>query len=323
MRKNKYLWSTAFKNDLVAWKTHDNIQARDTICEALLPYVEKVCNQYVSRRKMYFDDIVQDIMLWLLMKRGLDNIRTDGGVRSIIHIRIRQRVKTQLKKIGRLADKEDKLATLDDVADEKDRSLSVLIADFARVYGLSEKEQEVFEYVVDGINNYRSKVFYGVYNNIADHFDISWDWAHKIMMSIKKRIANRHDKHGLPNFGTLDDQYTALGLLLGPGNAPIFYREIHNLFNNFLKRSRWVNKNTLLVGDLERYEQAVKEEWDLLFDILEDECTPEIVAQEKEHTINSITRWVERDHLSPLADEGLEAKWFPEFKDILISILKG
>ena len=80
--------------------------------------------------------------------------------------------------------------------------------------------------------------------------------------------------------------------LIDIGNARIFHA-IRNFFRAFEQRSRWVREDLLLVGELERYEERLIEEWDILFQQMRDELGEEATEKAKKTTAQTLYKWVE------------------------------
>ena len=80
--------------------------------------------------------------------------------------------------------------------------------------------------------------------------------------------------------------------LIEIGNARIFHA-IRNFFRAFEQRSRWVREDLLLVGELERYEERLIEEWDILFQQMRDELGEEATEEAKKTTAQTLCKWVE------------------------------
>ncbi len=84
--------------------------------------------------------------------------------------------------------------------------------------------------------------------------------------------------------------------LIGISNGRIF-NAIRNYFRAFEQRSRWVREDLLLVGELERYEDRLTEEWDIHFQIMADELGDEATEEAKKSSAQTLYKWVETgDH---------------------------
>ena len=82
--------------------------------------------------------------------------------------------------------------------------------------------------------------------------------------------------------------------LIEIGNNRIFHA-IRNFFRAFEHRSRWIREDLLLIGDLERYEQQLIEEWDLHFQQMRDELGEESSEESKKIAAQALYKWVETD----------------------------
>jgi hypothetical protein len=80
--------------------------------------------------------------------------------------------------------------------------------------------------------------------------------------------------------------------LIEIGNARIFHA-IRNFFRAFEQRSRWVREDLLLVGELERYEERLIEEWDILFQQMRDELGESTTEDAKKEAAKTLYKWVE------------------------------
>ena len=80
--------------------------------------------------------------------------------------------------------------------------------------------------------------------------------------------------------------------LIKIGNPRIFHA-IRNYFRAFEQRSRWVREDLLLIGELDRYEEALVEEWDILFQQMRDELGNIATEEAKKASAQALYRWVE------------------------------
>ena len=80
--------------------------------------------------------------------------------------------------------------------------------------------------------------------------------------------------------------------LIKVGNPRIFHA-IRNYFRAFEQRSRWVREDLLLIGELDRYEEALVEEWDILFQQMRDELGNIATEEAKKASAQALYRWVE------------------------------
>ena len=80
--------------------------------------------------------------------------------------------------------------------------------------------------------------------------------------------------------------------LIEIGNGRIFHA-IRNFFRAFEHRSRWIREDLILIGDLERYEDRLVEEWDILFHQRRDEIGEEASEESKKIVAQTLYKWVE------------------------------
>ena len=124
--------------------------------------------------------------------------------------------------------------------------------------------------------------------------------------------------------------------LTGVGNRRML-TAIRDYFRAFKQRSRWMREELLLVGELDRYERHLYEEWELEFDRVADELKENATEDRKRQAAQKIYTWVEksripireqvkhpsmsRGSLHILADR-LRVGWHPDFKDRLQYLLE-
>ena len=112
---------------------------------------------------------------------------------------------------------------------------------------------------------------------------------------------------------------------------------IRDYFRAFEQRSRWMREDLLLVGELDRYEQRLREEWELEFDRVADELGEDAADDAKRRAAKTIYTWVEkscipireqvkhpsmsRGSLHILADR-LHVGWHPDFMARLQHLLE-
>lgn len=80
--------------------------------------------------------------------------------------------------------------------------------------------------------------------------------------------------------------------LIEIGNPRIFHA-IRNFFRAFEQRSRWIREDLLLVGELERYEKRLIEEWDILFQQMRDELGEKATEEAKKTSARTLYKWIE------------------------------
>lgn len=80
--------------------------------------------------------------------------------------------------------------------------------------------------------------------------------------------------------------------LIEVGNPRIIIA-IRNYFRAFEHRSRWMREDLLLIGELDRYEERLVEEWDILFQQMRDELGEEAAEEAKRKAAQTLYKWVE------------------------------
>lgn len=111
---------------------------------------------------------------------------------------------------------------------------------------------------------------------------------------------------------------------------------VRDYYRAFEQRSRWLRHDLLLVGDLDKYEKKLIEEWELIFEATRDELGTKAVDEAKERAAREVLAWAEgvaitirpsvtepfvtRGSLHMLADE-VRLGWHPEFRERLASLL--
>ena len=124
--------------------------------------------------------------------------------------------------------------------------------------------------------------------------------------------------------------------LAGVGNRRVL-AAIRDYFRAFEQRSRWMREDLLLVGELDRYERHLREEWELEFDRVADELGEDAADDAKRRAAQTIYTWVERScfpirgqvkhpsmsrgSLHILADR-LHVGWHPDFMARLEHLLE-
>jgi hypothetical protein len=104
----------------------------------------------------------------------------------------------------------------------------------------------------------------------------------------------------------------------------------------FEQRSRWVREDLLLVGELDKYERRLVEEWEIVFERMRDEIGTNQAEEAKKKVARDIYKWAEeriipirRNVTEPFVTRGsyhmlsndLRVGWHPEFLDRLKHLL--
>ncbi len=124
--------------------------------------------------------------------------------------------------------------------------------------------------------------------------------------------------------------------MVGISNKRIF-AAIRDYYRAFEQRSRWVREDLVLVGELDRYEQLLREEWELQFDRISDELGENESEEIKREVARKIYAWVE-DSSFPIRSQvqhpsmtsgsfhmlsdRRKVGWHPEFMQHLQQILE-
>ena len=125
--------------------------------------------------------------------------------------------------------------------------------------------------------------------------------------------------------------------LIEVGNVRIFHA-IRNYFRAFEQRSRWVREDLLLVGELDRYEGRLIEEWEILFQQMRDELGATATEDAKKISAQTLYKWIEtashpqiRSGVAEpsisrgtyqLLSDSLHVGWHLEFKERLQQLLE-
>lgn len=113
---------------------------------------------------------------------------------------------------------------------------------------------------------------------------------------------------------------------------------VRDYYRAFEQRSRWVRENLLLVGELDKYERTLCEEWQLMFERTADEFGEMEAEEEQKRMAQRIYAWVEgacypirprvnnpsisRGSFHILADQ-LKVGWHPHFEKRLCNLLSA
>ncbi|MBO6522565.1 MAG: hypothetical protein JJ971_01955 [Balneolaceae bacterium] len=118
--------------------------------------------------------------------------------------------------------------------------------------------------------------------------------------------------------------------LIEVSDKRIFYA-IRNFYRAFEQRSRWIREDLLHIGELDRYEDKLVEDWEIKFEQSKDELGESASEIEKKKTARKIYEWIEsgdlykvrpgiredsisRGSYHMLSDE-LKVGWHVEFRD--------
>jgi len=126
--------------------------------------------------------------------------------------------------------------------------------------------------------------------------------------------------------------------LLNISDKRIFFA-IRDYFRAFTQRSSWLRDDLLFVGELDRYERRLLEEWEIRFEGMREDLGDAATDEEKEKAAKALYKWVEQGNLAQirsgvnepfiprgsyhiLADE-IKLGWHVEFADRLKMLLEA
>jgi hypothetical protein len=105
---------------------------------------------------------------------------------------------------------------------------------------------------------------------------------------------------------------------------------VRDYYRAFEQRSRWLRNELLLIGDIAQYDRRLIEEWELIFDAVNDELRENPTEEMKQKAGRKVLEWAEhtslpirprviepfvsRGSLHMLSDD-LRLGWHPEFRD--------
>lgn len=124
--------------------------------------------------------------------------------------------------------------------------------------------------------------------------------------------------------------------LTGIGQKRII-RAVRDYYRAFEQRSRWVREELVHVGELGRYERRLREEWQSLFDRMEDDLGSDAAENARQKAAQQLYAWVEdacfpirpkvqersltQGSFHMLADD-MKVGWHPQFRERLKSLLE-
>jgi hypothetical protein len=111
---------------------------------------------------------------------------------------------------------------------------------------------------------------------------------------------------------------------------------IRDYYRAFEQRSRWVREDLIFIGELDVYENLLREEWELEFDRVADELGDNAAEEAKKNAAQQIYSWVEKSCFpirqvhNPCITRGsfhilsdsLKVGWHPEFMTHLQQVLE-
>ncbi|GAA2692498.1 MULTISPECIES: ABC-three component system protein [Actinosynnema] len=113
---------------------------------------------------------------------------------------------------------------------------------------------------------------------------------------------------------------------------------VRDYLRAYTQRSQWLRHGLVLPGEIDQFERRLVEEWEIVFDRIADEISPEAAEAEKIAAAKEVYRWVEQAFPAPirpnctepfvtrgsyhlLADEQ-RVGWHPEYVAKLIALLE-
>jgi hypothetical protein len=99
-------------------------------------------------------------------------------------------------------------------------------------------------------------------------------------------------KASIDALGYQDRTFVEQLRLIEIGNPRIVYA-IKNYFRAFEHRSRWLREDLLGIGELEKYEDALFEEWDIHFQEMKEELGEEPTEEIMKNAARALYKWVE------------------------------
>ena len=138
--------------------------------------------------------------------------------------------------------------------------------------------------------------------------------------------------------GTKTDACSAVFFaLLAIGNKRIFHA-IRDYFRAFEQRSRWIREELLFVGQLDRYEDQLFEDWEVLFEVMREKLGQDAAEDVKKGAAQILYERFETgallsirsDFIEPFVARGTyhiladnqRVGWHPEFVELLRKVLE-
>lgn len=87
--------------------------------------------------------------------------------------------------------------------------------------------------------------------------------------------------------------------LLNISDKRIFFA-IRDYFRAFTQRSSWLRDDLLYVGELDRYERSLLEEWEIHFEGMREDLGDAATDEEKEKAAKALYKWVEQGNLAQI-----------------------
>lgn len=136
----------------------------------------------------------------------------------------------------------------------------------------------------------------------------------------------------------IDKRFVAQLKLITLTNPRIFIA-IREYFRAYEQRSRWIREDLLLVGELDRYEERLIEEWQIFFERMKEDLGEKAAEEEKVRAARALYQWVESEANFPIRPrctepfvtrgsfhilaDGLRVGWHPDFADRVKKVLES
>jgi len=99
--------------------------------------------------------------------------------------------------------------------------------------------------------------------------------------------------------GYMDRPFVEQLSIIGVNQNRILHA-IRNYYRAFEQRSRWMREDLMYVGELDRYEERLVEEWDLLFQQMRDDLGDDAAEDEMSRAAQVLYKWVETGSHIPI-----------------------
>ncbi|MBI4178365.1 hypothetical protein HY522_02935 [bacterium] len=111
---------------------------------------------------------------------------------------------------------------------------------------------------------------------------------------------------------------------------------VRDYYRAFEQRSRWLRNDLVLIGDIAKYEQKLIEEWEIVFEAMNDEVGRDATEVAKKKAARDVLKWAERvvipirtNVTEPFVSRGsyhmlaneVRVGWHPDFRSRLASLL--
>ncbi len=104
---------------------------------------------------------------------------------------------------------------------------------------------------------------------------------------------------GIEHNAFLNEQFVHQLRLIDVGN-PRIRIAIREYFRAFEQRSRWVREDLLHIGELDKYERRLVEEWEILFEQMREELGEDAAEEKKKQAARALYKWIESEANFPI-----------------------